>query len=241
MENRYPALVRGPSAVFPRGYLWLIPLWALVLLGLAYDKGQLPSWYEVCCIGPALLAVLIVFAVLATLRNNAFVADESGILLGLRGAAQRRIGRRRRQKHLAWYEVSQLKIAYRPYGARLDIFMAVGSATGNGRAVWRIIAAVGDRAASSRVRVPLTRPAPAALGSGQVPGSAVRRQAGRAAARAGAVHAAERGDRRAAALACPRAGPAAPPAPFAAHHGRLNVRLAGRGSAARAAPGRGPR
>ncbi|MGA8458858.1 MAG: hypothetical protein WB800_25885 [Streptosporangiaceae bacterium] len=141
VENRYPALVRGPSAVFPRGYLWLIPLWALVLLGLAYDKGQLPSWYEVCCIGPALLAVLIVFAVLATLRNNAFVADESGILLGLRGAAQRRIGRRRRQKHLAWYEVSQLKIAYRPYGARLDIFMAVGSATGNGRAVWRIIAA----------------------------------------------------------------------------------------------------
>ena len=99
----------------------------------------------------------------------------------------------------------------------------------------------GDRAASSRVRVPLTRPAPAALGSGQVPGSAVRRQAGRAAARAGAVHAAERGDRRAAAPARPRAGPAAPPAPFAAHHGRLNVRLAGRGSAAHAAPGREPR
>jgi hypothetical protein len=142
VENRYPALVRGPSAVFPRGYLWLVPLWALVLLALAYDTGRLPSWYEVYCIGPASLAVLIVLAVLATLRNNAFVADESGILLGLRGAAQRRIGRRRRQKHLAWYEVSQLKIAYRPYGARLDIFMAAGSATGNGRAVWRIVAAV---------------------------------------------------------------------------------------------------
>jgi hypothetical protein len=142
VENRYPALVRGPSAVFPRGYLWLIPLWAVVLFALAYDKGQLPSWYEVVCIGPALLAVIIVLAVLATLRSNAFVADESGILLGLRGAAQRRIGRRRRQKHLAWYEVSQLKIAYRPYGARLDIFMAVGSATGNGRVIWRIIAAV---------------------------------------------------------------------------------------------------
>jgi hypothetical protein len=142
VENRYPALVRGPSAVFPRGYLWLIPLWALVLFVLAYDKGQLPSWYEVACIGPASLAVLIVLAVLATLRSNAFVADESGILLGLRGAAQRRIGRRRRQKHLAWYEVSQLKIAYRPYGARLDIFMAVGSATGNGRGIWRIVAAV---------------------------------------------------------------------------------------------------
>jgi hypothetical protein len=142
VENRYPALVRGPSAVFPHGYLWLVPLWSAVLLAFAYDTNRLPSWYEVVCIGPALLAVLIVLAVLSTLRNNAFVADESGILLGLRGAAQRRIGRRRRQKHLAWYEVSQLKIAHRPYGARLDIFMAVGSATGNGRAVWRIIAAV---------------------------------------------------------------------------------------------------
>ena len=142
MENRYAALVRGPSAVFPRGYLWLIPLWYLVLVALAYEKGQLPSWYEVCCIGPVFLVLLIVMAVLATLRSNAFVADDSGILLGLRGAAQRRIGRRRRQKHLAWHEVSQLKIVYRPYGARLDIVMAPGSPAGNGHLAWRIIAAV---------------------------------------------------------------------------------------------------
>jgi hypothetical protein len=142
VENRCAALVRGPSAVFPRGYLWLVPLWYLVLVALAYDTGRLPSWYEVCCIGPTFLALLIVITVLATLRSNAFVADESGILLGLRGAAQRRIGRRRRQKHLVWYEVSQLRIAYRPYGARLDVLMAPGSPTGNGRLVWRIIAAV---------------------------------------------------------------------------------------------------
>jgi hypothetical protein len=142
VENRYPALVRGPSAVFPRGYLWLVPLWYLVLVGLAYNSNRLPSWYEVCCIGPVFLALLVVVVVLATLRSNAFVADESGILLGLRGAAQRRIGRRRRQKHLAWYDVSQLRIAYRPYGARLDVLMAPGSATGNGRIIWRIIAAV---------------------------------------------------------------------------------------------------
>jgi hypothetical protein len=142
VENRYAALVRGPSAVFPRGYLWLIPLWYLVLVAVVYEKGQLPSWYQVCCIGPVFLALLIVMAVLATLRSNAFVADESGILLGLRGAAQRRIGRRRRQKHLAWSDVSQLKIVHRPYGARLDIVMTSGTPTGNGHLVWRIIAAV---------------------------------------------------------------------------------------------------
>jgi hypothetical protein len=219
VENRYAALVKGPSAVFPRGFLWLIPLWYLVLVAVTRYKGRLPSWYALCALGATLLAVLLLIAVLATLRNNAFVADESGILLGLRGAAQRRIGRRRRQKHLAWDEVSQLRIAYRPYRHR-------------------------DRAASSRVLVPVARPAPAALGSGQVPGSAVRRQAPAAAARAGAVHAAERGAGRSASLARPGVRPAAPPAPFAAHHGGLSrqaVRLGGRGSAAHAAPGRGPR
>ncbi len=142
MENRYAALVRGPSAVFPRGYLWLIALWYLVLVGLAYYKGRLPSWYELCGLGATFLAVLTVIAVLATLRSNAFAADESGILLGLRGAAQRRFGRRRRQKHLAWDEVSQLRIAARPYGARLVIFLPAGSPTGNGRLIWRIVAAV---------------------------------------------------------------------------------------------------
>ena len=142
MENRYAALVRGPSAVFPRGYLWLILLWYLVLVGLARYKGRLPSWYALCALGATFLALLTVIAVLATLRSNAFVADESGILLGLRGAAQRRTGRRRRQKHLAWYEVGQLRIAARPYGARLVIFLPAGSPAGNGHLIWRIAAAV---------------------------------------------------------------------------------------------------
>ena len=95
MENRYAALVKGPSAVFPRGFLWLIPLWYLVLVAVTRYKGRLPSWYALCALGATLLAVLLLIAVLSALRNNAFVADESGVLLGLRGAAQRRIGRRR--------------------------------------------------------------------------------------------------------------------------------------------------
>ena len=121
MENRYAALVRGPSAIFPRGYLWLIPLWFAAIAVLAYVKGKLPLWYAVCALPAATLAVLTLVAVLATLRSNAFVVDESGILLGLRGAARRRIGpRRRTNRHLAWDEVRQLRIANRPYGARLD-------------------------------------------------------------------------------------------------------------------------
>jgi hypothetical protein len=142
VENRYAALVRGPSAIFPRGYLWLIPLWYAAIAVLAYVKGKLPLWYGLCALPAATLAVITLIVVLATLRSNAFVVDESGILLGLRGAARRRFGRRRRvNRHLAWDEVGQLRIANRPYGARLDIFLSPSSVSGRGHLVWRIAAA----------------------------------------------------------------------------------------------------
>jgi hypothetical protein len=142
VENRYAALVRGPSAIFPRGYLWLIPLWFAAIAALAYVKGKLPLWYAVCALPAATLAVLTLIAVLATLRSNAFQVDESGILLGLRGAARRRFGRRRRANtYLAWHEVQQLRIVNRPYGARLDIFLRIGSVSLRGPMVWRIAAA----------------------------------------------------------------------------------------------------
>ena len=143
MENRYAALVRGPSAIFPRGYLWLIPLWCAAIAALAYVKGKLPLWYGLCALPAATLAVITLIAVLASLRSNAFQVDESGILLGLRGAARRRFGPRRRvNRHLVWDEVGQLRIANRPYGARLDIFLAPGSVSGRGHLVWRIAAAI---------------------------------------------------------------------------------------------------
>ncbi len=141
MENRYAALVRGPSAIFPRGYLCVIPLWYAALVILADVKDRPPSWYGLIALGATAMAVFTVIAVLSTLRSNAFVVDENGILLGLRGAAQRRFGRRRRQKHLGWYEVGQIKIASRPYGSRLDIVLPKGSASGCGRMVWRVAAA----------------------------------------------------------------------------------------------------
>jgi hypothetical protein len=142
VENRYAALVRGPSVIFPRGYLWLIPLWYAAIAALAEVRGKPPSWYALCALAATTMAVITLIAVLSTVRSNAFLVDESGILLGLRGAARRRFGRRRSaNRHLAWDEVRQLRIASRPYGARLDIFLPAGSVGGRGRMVWRIAAA----------------------------------------------------------------------------------------------------
>ena len=146
MENRYAALVRGPSAIFPRGFIWLIPVWYAALAAVAKFKGHPASWslwYAPYALGATLLAVATLMAVLLTVRNNAFLADENGIWLGLRGGARRRFGPRRREvRYLPWAEMQQLKIARRHYGARLDILVAAERAPSPWRIVRRIIAAV---------------------------------------------------------------------------------------------------
>ena len=141
MENRYAALVKGSSAIFPRGYLWLIPLWYAAIAIVVRVKAKPPAWYAPYALGATLLATLTLITVLSTMRSNAFVADDSGIRLGLRGAARRRFGRRRgRSTHLPWPEIQQLKIASRPYGARLDIVLHRGSTADRHHVVWQVVA-----------------------------------------------------------------------------------------------------
>ncbi len=142
MEHRYAALVRGSSAIFPRGYLWLIPVWYAAIAVLFEVKGKPPSWYAACALAATLLAAITLVVVLATVRSNAFVADDSGVWLGLRGGARRRFGRRRRENtYLPWSEVGQIRIAARPYGARLEIVLPEGS-LGPHHAIRQFVAAV---------------------------------------------------------------------------------------------------
>jgi hypothetical protein len=123
--NRYIALVRGPSPLFPRGSLWTIPVWYAVIAALVFFRGRLPSWYVPIAMGALLAAALTLLAVLTAMRSNAFAVDDGGITLGLRGGAQRRLGRRRRQnRHLPWAQMQELTITPRLYGARLDIALS---------------------------------------------------------------------------------------------------------------------
>lgn len=154
MESRYTALVRGSSAIFPRGYLWLIPVWYVVIAAAIKFRGRSPAWYEPIALGALLVGALTLMAVLATIRNNAFLADESGVWLGLRGGARRRFARRRRQnRYLPWPEVQRLRIVFRRYGARIDIFLPAAPASSRGRAIWRVTAT--SLAAGLTVLIPL--------------------------------------------------------------------------------------
>jgi len=143
VENRYAGLVRGSSAVFPRGYIWLIPLWYAVIAAVIEFKGHSPTWYLPIALGGLLVATMTLVVVLSTMRNNAFLAENGGIWLGLRGGARRKFTRRRREtRHLSWAEIAQIKIAWRRYGARVDIILPAYARGHRGRLVWRIAAAV---------------------------------------------------------------------------------------------------
>ena len=123
MGKRFTALVRGPSPVLPRGFVWIIPVWYAVIAALIYHFGRLPRWYLLVALAGLGLALVIHLTVLVTLRSNAFVADSGGITLGLRAGARRRGRRRRQNADLPWTKIEQVSVAGRHYGARLDIVL----------------------------------------------------------------------------------------------------------------------
>ncbi len=122
MDEGFSCLVRGPSSRYPRGFLWVVPIWfALLAAGVLVGSrrlGGMPPWFAAVEFGGLTLAWLTAQCVLTTVRRNAFFADRHGIWLGVRTSRGRP---RRRQLHLAWPEVAQVRIVPRRYGLLLEI------------------------------------------------------------------------------------------------------------------------
>jgi hypothetical protein len=114
--------VAGPSAIFPRGYLWGAPLWAAVALGyLALTRW--PLWVK-ADLGAGLLAGLIIFLLaLSNLRFRAFSADRTEVRIGLPDSTKRHGKRRRAVRHIPWQQIERVRIAPRPFGVRVDIVL----------------------------------------------------------------------------------------------------------------------
>jgi hypothetical protein len=125
VEDTVTCLVRGPASRYPRGFIWLIPVWFAILSGAAVlvgadasTTGLMPLWLGVTEVGGLLLAACTVILVLATVRHRAFRADGDGIWLGVRTKRKRP---KLRQVHLAWPDVAQLRMVPRRYGVLLEI------------------------------------------------------------------------------------------------------------------------
>jgi hypothetical protein len=114
--------VAGPSVIFPRGYLWLTPIWFLAAAG-AIAATRWPLWFRADAAGGLLISVIIFVAAISSLSFRAFSVDKAGIRLGLPSSTRRRGRKRRAVKHIPWQQIERVRIAKRPYGVRLEIIL----------------------------------------------------------------------------------------------------------------------
>ena len=126
MTDTVTCLVRGSASRYPRGFLWLIPAWFIILSALVmalvnHTSGRMPWWLGLPEIGGLALAAITGFCVLATARQYAFRADTHGIVLGL---GSKRKHPKLRQIYLPWQDIAQVRMVRRRYGLMLEISLA---------------------------------------------------------------------------------------------------------------------
>jgi hypothetical protein len=124
MQDGLYVPVIGPSAILPRGYLWLAPIWYLAIAAALVLSPWPPIWFRAAA-GAGLLGALIVFVLaLNSITTHAFAANAEGIDLGLPTFTKRRGRRRRNIRHLPWQHIERVRIAPRPYGARVEMILS---------------------------------------------------------------------------------------------------------------------
>ncbi len=114
--------VVGPSAIFPRGYLWFAPIWTAAALGWLYLT-KWPLWFRADAAAALLITLITLLTAINSLTFKAFSADRAGIRLGLPPGSRRRGRRRRSARYLPWQQIERVRLARRPGGVRLDIIL----------------------------------------------------------------------------------------------------------------------
>lgn len=126
MDNTITCVVRGPGSRCPRGVLWVIPVWFVVLSAAVvavgrHASGKMPMWIGATEVGVLAITAGILFCVVASVRHHAFRAGSEGIWLGV---SSRRRRPRLRQLYLAWPDVGELRLLPRRYGVLLEITLS---------------------------------------------------------------------------------------------------------------------
>jgi hypothetical protein len=126
MDDVVTCVVLGPGSRRPRGFLWVVPVWFVVLGAVAlavgrHASGKVPLWLGATELGGLAIAGFTVFCVQATVRHHAFRAASAGIWIGV---STKRRRPRLRQVYLAWPDVAHLRMVPRHYGVLLEITLS---------------------------------------------------------------------------------------------------------------------
>jgi hypothetical protein len=123
MQDGLSLQVAGPSTIFPRGYLWLLPIWYVAAAGALALSRWLPIWFRLSGVAGLLLAMLIFLCALGAITTRSFAADRHGVRVGLPSYTRRHGRRRRRAKYLPWHQIDKVKIVRRGRGARIELIL----------------------------------------------------------------------------------------------------------------------
>lgn len=115
--------VAGPAVIFPRGYLWIAPVWLAAACGALAISTRWPLWVRADAAGALFIAMVIFLSAVSSLTFRAFSVDRAGIRLGLPASTRRRGRKRRTAKHIPWQQIERIRIAARPYGVRLEVIL----------------------------------------------------------------------------------------------------------------------
>jgi hypothetical protein len=124
MQDGLYVPVIGPSAILPRGYLWVTPIWYLVLAAALALSPWPPAWFRLAAAAGLLGAMIVFILVVNSITTHAFAVDLEGIDLGLPPFSRRRGRRRRDVRHLPWRQIERIRMAPRAYGARVEIILS---------------------------------------------------------------------------------------------------------------------
>src|SRR5258708_12732693 len=83
MQDGLSAPVIGPSAILPRGYLWLAPIWYLIVGGALALSGWPPLWFRLTAAAALLLAMIVFLLVLTSSPPPPFTPTLSASTPGL--------------------------------------------------------------------------------------------------------------------------------------------------------------
>ena len=122
MANTYVAVVRGPDAVLPRGYLWVVAAGAVAVSVVVPILSQHSPIYAAAMAAAFLLAGLAAIYTMRNAAHQAFAADTDGIRLGVRVSDPKRADRM--CKYIPWAEIQQVSIAPAHAGSTVDIVLA---------------------------------------------------------------------------------------------------------------------
>jgi hypothetical protein len=124
MPDGVSAPVIGPSAILPRGYLWLAPIWYLAAAAALALSPWPPMWFRITAAAGLLCALIVFVLALSSITTRAFAARPEGVDLGLPPSSRRRGRLRRSTRHLPWRHVERVRIASKPYGARVELILS---------------------------------------------------------------------------------------------------------------------